>query len=1038
MKKGWKIALISLGSLIGLLLTVVIVAMWLIFTPARLTSIVNKLSGEFVLCENHFESVDLTLFKTWPNVGLEVKEVVLVNPYQLPDSSALAAAASHNDTLLHVGSLTVGLDLKAFLTDGSVIVRQLRLDDARANLYTAPDGWSNLDVFPKSEDTTTSETTLPETMQLHKIAINNLSAQYCDLQQLLLARADDLNLTLKGNWQEKKVDADLDLDMAHLLADMRDSVGISSLFADVQDLDLRLDVQGAFSDMDGTLSLTLPDGDIRLAGASYVTEAMRQSRADLLTVSLPFHADCDSRHLTLKDAAVQLLKYKIALAGDVALAHGETPMSVDASFQTNTWQVADLLTVLPPFITEGLKGMSVDARLALDGTAKGVVADGRLPEIAAHVTLEKGTFEVPRMLPMAVKHINADLQAALNLSSDSLYKGPSKVVINSFSAKAAKSSLSVTGQVDDLLGDMLVDARVKGDLRLPDFRPFLPDTMPIDMQGDASLNLKVKSRLSQITALNLNKVQADGTLGIKKLDVRYDSLHASSPALQLALRLPAKSVPHAAHCTPQAALRAISAHVTSGELNVEMENNGLSAQVYDPDIQVALPNILDKHQNLAAAFDIKFSKVNADIDSMTVYTDTLCLVGSVSNDTNAGRGLEGAAKALKQWNPDVDIDLHRAVLAMSDMSEALRMPAFHFNYTPEVCDISEADIRWGVSDYHLSGKVYDVERWLDHDAMLRGDLTFTSHYADVDQLLNILSGMGSDKDTLEQQRIEDNVPKEANPFIVPKDVNVTLHTNIDRCVVFGNDLDALNGGVTVNDGVAVLNQIGFTCKAAKMQLTGIYKSPRANHLFAGLDFHLLDIQIDELLDMIPSIDTLVPMLASFTGKADFHLAAECNLDAFYRPKMSTLLGAAAISGKDLVVLDNETLADIAKLLQFKNWREHDNNIGVDSISVEATVFRKEIIVYPFLLNLHNYQLCIGGRHTLDNACNYHLELLKTPILLPQRLAVDVTGNLAKPKIALGKVQYAELYKPEKRNDLQVRTLELKKMIRQALENNVKQ
>ena len=151
--------------------------------------------------------------------------------------------------------------------------------------------------------------------------------------------------------------------------------------------------------------------------------------------------------------------------------------------------------------------------------------------------------------------------------------------------------------------------------------------------------------------------------------------------------------------------------------------------------------------------------------------------------------------------------------------------------------------------------------------------------------------------------------------------------------------------------------------------------------------------------------------------------------------MSTLLGAAAISGKDLVVLDNQTVASLARLLQFKNWREKDNNIGIDSISVEATVFRKEIEVFPFLLNLHNYQLCIGGRHTLDNNCNYHLELLKCP--LPVRLAVDVKGDLKKPKISLGKVRYAELFKPEKQNKVQERTMEIKRQVRQALERNVR-
>ena len=295
--------------------------------------------------------------------------------------------------------------------------------------------------------------------------------------------------------------------------------------------------------------------------------------------------------------------------------------------------------------------------------------------------------------------------------------------------------------------------------------------------------------------------------------------------------------------------------------------------------------------------------------------------------------------------------------------------------------------------------------------------------------------MGSDADSLETMREEDNVPAEANPFIVPRDIDVTLHTHIKRSVAFGNDLSDVAGNLTINDGTAVLDQMGFVCKAATMQLTAIYRSPRPNNLFAAIDFHLLDIDIDQLIDMIPSIDTLVPMLKAFKGKANFHLAAQCALDAFYHPKMSTLFGAAAINGKDLVVLDNESLATMARLLQFKNWREKDNNIGVDSISVEAQVVRRNITVYPFLLNLHNYQLCIGGHHSLDNKCNYHLELLKCP--LPARLAIDVTGNISKPKIELGKVMYADLYKPEEKDYLSDYTLRVKNLVRQNLEANVR-
>ena len=319
--------------------------------------------------------------------------------------------------------------------------------------------------------------------------------------------------------------------------------------------------------------------------------------------------------------------------------------------------------------------------------------------------------------------------------------------------------------------------------------------------------------------------------------------------------------------------------------------------------------------------------------------------------------------------------------------------------------------------------------------MLVGELNLTSHYTDVDQLMDMFSGMGSDPDTLEQMREEDNVPKEANPFIVPRDVDFVLHTHLQRSLAFGNDLGDVAGSVTVKDGVAVLDQIGFVCKAATMQLTALYKSPRPNNLFAAIDFHLLDIQIDELLDMIPVVDTLVPMLAAFNGNANFHLAGESYLFANYQPKMSSLLGSAAISGKDLVVMDNNSIAQIAKLMQFKSWKDKDNKIKIDSLDVEMTVFRKEIEVFPFLLTLGNYQLCASGKHTLDNQCGYHVELLKNPLLA--KVGVDVTGSLKSPKIALGQVRYADLYKPEKQGVVEKETLKMKQMIREALERNVR-
>ena len=181
-----------------------------------------------------------------------------------------------------------------------------------------------------------------------------------------------------------------------------------------------------------------------------------------------------------------------------------------------------------------------------------------------------------------------------------------------------------------------------------------------------------------------------------------------------------------------------------------------------------------------------------------------------------------------------------------------------------------------------------------------------------------------------------------------------------------------------------------------------YKSPRPNHLYVGLDYHMTDIQIEELIKMIPQVDSVLPMLRSFRGKGEFHLAAETNLNRDYAVKWSTLRGAASVQGKDLVLLDGETFSQIAKLMLFKKKTENK----IDSISAEATVFRNEVDIFPFMVSMDKYKVALGGRHNLDMTFNYHLSLLS-----PLRIGVDVSGNFDDLKIKPTRCKYAEDFRP---------------------------
>ncbi len=1055
-KKGWKITWIALGSLLGLVVVTVAVALWLVFTPSKLTKIVNGLVGNFITCDAKFGNVDLTLLSTFPDAGLKIEDVVIVNPGKGPVREGV-----QNDTVAKIGSLTVGIDVKAFLKDNKVIVHQVVLEDATANLFIDSLGTANFDIFPKSDDTTSSETKLPEVIDLKKIKIDNLNATFLNCKDgMMSAEVAGMDMNLKGSMEQEDIVADLKLGInqlffvqgevqpmltahvkglemkadgkkegEHIDADIRidgknvdldqvDSLGNHTLKAVLDGLLLKAKGNGDMDSMRCKLDLGVEKGTLNAAGTEMVNETLRESKKDLLGVEMPdVVVKLNKKEIWLSDSKIKLDDYALMLNGQCYLATEEHPMTMDMAVETDgSWRVKPLLDIVPERFVGFRKGMEqLDGDVAFVLNANGTLTDSTMPNIVGNIRLADGRFYAPKMLPYKINKVKGELGVDLNLDK----RKESHVTIKNLKAHTQGTDVTLNGRVDDLLGDMRVDAKVKGTLPLEDVKPMLPKTMNIELEGDADVDVSAKFAMSQLKKQAYDKMKASGTVKFKGLQVDLDTIHATAPDLAIALQLPATE--HKG--------RMADVKLKGSALKAKM-GKGISAEVKNPDISVGVNNMMK--EQLAASFKLGMGETEANVDSMIFSLVELKLDGSMRMDSLQ-------KDVLKKFNPRLNAETRSALVFMPQLPEAVRLRDFDMSYTPELIDIREAKVTLGHSDFELYGTVDNFEEWLDNKAMLKGDLNFTSDYADVDQIMNMFSGMGSDPDTLEAQRKEDAVPAEANPFIVPKNVNVTLHTHIKRSIAFGNDLHDVAGALTVKDGRVVLDQMGFVCKAATMQLTALYKSDRPGHLFTALDFHLLDIQIDELLDMIPAVDTLVPMLSAFNGNANFHLAAETYLDARYQPKLPTLKGAAAITGENLVVMDNKDIATIAKLMRFKSWKDKDNKIKVDSLSVEMVAMDDghgcEMEIFPFLLNVGSYQVCISGLQGVDKSCNYHLELLKNPLLA--KVGVDVKGSIISPKISLGKVIYADLFRPKKQGVAEKRALEVKRKVREALEANVR-
>ena len=407
--------------------------------------------------------------------------------------------------------------------------------------------------------------------------------------------------------------------------------------------------------------------------------------------------------------------------------------------------------------------------------------------------------------------------------------------------------------------------------------------------------------------------------------------------------------------------------------------------------------------------------------------------GALALEASARYNSKGENELLK-WNPRLKINLKNGELNMPErLPEPVFIPSIDFKYSNREMDITDARIELGNSDLNLKGNVRHIGKWFRHKAVLEGQLDIVSDHCDANQLLAWFSAdEGSEESPAAEQTnekmVNDQMANESDPFMVPTDVDLALNTHMREVEIFNQVAKDLKGGLYIKDGKMILDEMGFVCRAAKLQLTAIYRTPRKNHLYVGFDYHMIDIDIDELLSMIPNLEEMVPMLSSFKGAAQFHLAAETYLNSQYQPKISTLRGGASLTGKDLVVMDSKTFSKISKLLLFKKKTENK----IDSINAELTVYKDQIDVYPLCVQMDNYMVALGGRHKTDMTFDYDINVLS-----PIYLGVHVGGSMDNLKIKLAKCKYAKDFKPHWYEKADTQSLELRQMIKQSMEKNVR-
>ena len=1022
MKKGLKIGLISFGSLLAVIIITAAILLLHIFSPSKLAKIVNDQADRFLTCDFHIDNVGLTFFKTFPKVGLDLENVVLKNPQN----------GIVSDTLLYAKSCVASLNIRDLLKNKHAEINDFSLTDGLVNLYIDEQGNGNFNVFVTNPDDTSSE---KYTIDLQKVKANNLDVRYLNAQTKQKAIAKEADVTVKGTFAENLIDGHAEVDAKTVLFAMADSTLLHFSGDDVQ-----VSYDGSFTNfnmIDGQLNADIQDAVLRLDTTHYL-DGMD------LSVSSDVQADLSNLHFDLQNTLLNIDKQELAVNGTVQMDTSNHDIHTDLHYKTGDWKIEEILPMIPrALIGNKLDDMQISGDIALEGDVQGTFSDTQKPLITSDVAWHRGRFAM-KDLPLDFEKADGLFDLRLDLDNQS------DVTVKSLSATTRKrNKITASGTVKNLLGKMLLDILATGNLHIDDFKDLLPKDFT-QYKGKADVNVKTQLSYDPETKFSIKNIEnADIKGQFDDLELLYhDTLRILSPDLHVDLTFPVTERPykigewlHAKINTPNLMLFSLpqKTSVTAAASHLDAYTNNLldstiqlklaTAYQFD-EVSVTMDTInarLDApkgtfvmHNTDRMLLDYTSDIVTGNIGETRFYTKTLKLEGETNHR-------DGEENVLLSWSPKVKMQLSKATVNFAGVEQTLSIPDLNVDFNPQKCVLKKANIGFGESNVSITGTVTGIEPYLRDKGLLKGNLELVANYLNLNELMALVNGLNA-PDSLTAQAEE--VAKESgdSPFIVPFGVDVNMNTTIQKALYEETVFNNIAGRVYVKDGVLVLEEVGLTNEAARMQLTAMYRTPRMNHLFLGFDFHLLDIKIDKLIAMIPEVDTILPMLKAFSGNAEFHFAAETYLKSNYDIKFSTLRGAAAINGHDLVVLDNETYKNIAKKLLFSKKTQNK----IDSLSTEITIFRNEVDVYPFLLSIDKYSAIISGRHNLDLTYDYNISLLK-----PIRIGLDIIGLEDRLKFKVGKAKYATLFQPEKRKVVEANILELKTLINKTLQANVR-
>lgn len=446
MKKALKI----IGGVVLLILILLVTAPFLF--KDSIENMVRRTINENVNATVDWETLDISLFRNFPDASLQLKNFSVINK-----------APFEGDTLAAGRLLQLQMGISQLWKNETETIKidAFTLEEGTVHIQSNLEGVTNYDIAIKNEtekQATENETTAGGSFNfnIQQYSIKESTFTYADEKTKLFFDMHNLNHSGEGDFSA---------------------------------VNLKLD------------TATRADVSLAMDGTEYLSD-------NYISLEAVLQLDLENQKYTFLENEAIINQLPLSFDGFVQINENNT--ALDISFKTPSSDFKNFLALIPQKYVQNIKEVQTTGDFSINGNLAGTIDDTYIPKMDITIKSTNASFKYPE-LSKKVENItiNAGITNRTGLANDT------QVTIEKLAFSIDNNPFLLSGNVRDIMNTVAIQLALKGGLNLDHIDQIIPLEMKQPLSGIFKADVTTQFSMKAIENEQYDLIKTNGTASLE-------------------------------------------------------------------------------------------------------------------------------------------------------------------------------------------------------------------------------------------------------------------------------------------------------------------------------------------------------------------------------------------------------------------------------------------------------------------------------------------------------------------------------------------